>query len=162
MSATRAVSFRERRNVLDSNFNQVAPPVVIKRQPLSQNNFQQLPSQPNQQHSHAYVNLLHQQDPQYNNYQNYHSHSNINNNFAVSSANSSLNNSSLHHYDVSHLNSSTSSSGVNNSMNSSWNSYSNSPNASLYAQQQQYYIRPRTSSSSKRVPPEVPKRTSSI
>lgn len=149
MSANRAVSFRERRNVLDSNFNQVAPPVV-KRQPLSQN-IQQLPSQ----HSHAYVNLLHQQDQQYNNYQNYHS--NNNNNFAVSSNNSSLNSSSLQHYDIS-----TGSSNVNTSMNSSWNSYSNSPNASLYAQQQQYYIRPRTSSCSKKVPPEVPKRTSSI
>ena len=160
MSANRAVSFRERRNVLDSNFNQVAPPVV-KRQPLSQNNFQQLPSQPSQQHSHAYVNLLHQQDQQYNNYQNYHSNIN-NNNFSVPSNNSSLNSSSLHHYELSHLNSSTASSNVNTSMNSSWNSYSNSPNASLYAQQQQYYIRPRTSSCSKKVPPEVPKRTSSI
>lgn len=151
MSANRAVSFRERRNVLDSNFNQVAPPVVKRQQPLSQtNNFQQLPSQ----QSHAYVNLLHQQDQQYNNYQNYHSHSNNNNNnFAISSNNSSLNSSSLHHYDVSQLNSSSSSANVNTSMNSSWNSYSNSPNASIYAQQQQYYIRPRTSSGSKKVPP---------
>lgn len=162
MSANRAVSFRERRNVLDSNFNQVAPPVVVKRQPLSQNNFQQLPSQPNAQQPHAYVNLLHHHDQQFNNYQNYHSHSNINNNFAAASNNSSLNSSSLHYHDVSHLNSSTGSSNVNNSMNSSWNSYSNSPNASLYAQQQQYYIRPRTSSGSKKTPPEVPKRTSSI
>jgi IQ motif and SEC7 domain-containing protein len=163
MSANRAVSFRERRNVLDSNFNQVATPAV-KRQPLSQNNFQQLPSQPNPQHSHAYVNLLHQQDQQYNNYQNYHAHSNINNNnnFAISSTNSSLNSSALHHFDVSQLNTSSGSSNVNSSMNSSWNSYSNSPNASLYAQQQQYYIRPRASSVSKKVPPEVPKRTSSI
>lgn len=144
--------------MLDSNFNQVAPPMV-KRQPLSQTNFQQLPSQ---QHSHAYVNLLHQQDQQYNNYQNYHSHSNNNNNFPISSNNSSLNSSSLHHYDVSQLNSSSSSANVNTTINSSWNSYSNSPNASLYAQQQQYYIRPRTSSGSKKVPPEVPKRTSSI
>lgn len=161
MSANRAVSFRERRNVLDSNFNQVAAP-AIKRQPLSQNNFQQLPTQPNQQHSHAYVNLLHQQDQQYNNYQNYHSHNNNNNNNFASN-NSSLNSSALlHHYDVSHLNSSSSSANVSASMNSSWNSYSNSPNASLYAQQQQYYIRPRTSSVSKKVPPEVPKRTSSI
>lgn len=149
----------------DSNFNQVTPPpaVVNKRQPLSQNNFQPLPSQPNQQHSHAYVNLLHQQDQQYNNYQNYHINSNINNNnFAIVSNNGSLNSSSLQQFDVSQLNSSTSSSNVNTSMNSSWNSYSNSPNASLYAQQQQYYIRPRTSSGSKKVPPEVPKRTSSI
>lgn len=159
MSANRAVSFRERRNVLDSNFNQVAAPAV-KRQPLTQANFQPLPPQPNQQHSHAYVNLLHQQDQQYNNYQNYHSHSNNNNNNNFASNNSSLNNSSLlHHYDVSHLNSSGS---ANASMNSSWNSYSNSPNASLYAQQQQYYIRPRATSISKKVPPEVPKRTSSI
>jgi IQ motif and SEC7 domain-containing protein len=150
--------------VLDSNFNQVATPAV-KRQPLSQNNFQQLPSQPNPQHSHAYVNLLHQQDQQYNNYQNYHTNSNINNNnnFAISSTNSSLNSSALHHFDVSQLNTSSGSSNVNSSMNSSWNSYSNSPNASLYAQQQQqYYIRPRASSVSKKVPPEVPKRTSSI
>ncbi|KAL7031591.1 hypothetical protein ACKWTF_007068 [Chironomus riparius] len=160
--ANRAVSFRERRNVLDSNFNQVTP--VVKRQPLSQSNFQQNPSQ-NQ--SHAYVNLLHQQDQQYNNYQNYHSHnnSNLNNNYAISSNNSSLNNSSIHQFD---LNMSSASSNVNTTMNSSWNSYSNSPNASLIAQQQQQqqqpinYIRPRASSISKKVPPEVPKRTSSI
>ena len=121
--ANRAVSFRERRNVLDSNFNQVTP--VVKRQPLSQSNFQQNPSQ-NQ--SHAYVNLLHQQDQQYNNYQNYHSHnnSNLNNNYAISSNNSSLNNSSIHQFD---LNMSSASSNVNTTMNSSWNSYSNSPNA---------------------------------
>lgn len=155
VTTNRAVSFRERRNVLDSNFNQVVP-AVAKRQPLSQttNNFQQLPS-------HAYVNLLHQQD-QFNIYQNYHAQNN-NNNFAIS--NNSLNNSSLHSYDISQLNTSNSSSNVSASMNSSWNSYSNSPNASLYAQQQQqqqYYIRPRTSSASKKVPPEVPKRTSSI
>jgi IQ motif/SEC7 domain-containing protein len=135
----------------------------VKRQPLSQSNFQQHPSQ-NQ--SHAYVNLLHQQDQQYNNYQNYHSHnnnSNLNNNYAISSNNSSLNNSSIQQFD---LNMSSASSNVNTTMNSSWNSYSNSPNASLIAQQQQqpqqFYIRPRTSSTSKKVPPEVPKRTSSI
>ncbi|KAG5682771.1 hypothetical protein PVAND_012103 [Polypedilum vanderplanki] len=153
-SANRAVSFRERRNVLDSNFNQVA----VKRQPLSQSNFQQQhPSQSSQPpHSHAYVNLLHSQDQQYNNYQNYHSHNNSNNNNYASN-NSSLNSSSLHQYELN-----ISSSSANTTMNSSWNSYSNSPNASLIAQQQ-YYVRPRTSSiSNKKVPPEVPKRTSSI
>lgn len=155
MTANRAVSFRERRNVLDSNFNQVAP--VVKRQPLSQSNFQQHPSQ-SQQQSHAYVNLLHQQDQQYNNYQNYHSNNISSNNNNYPSNNSSLNSSSIHQFDLN-----MSSGSANTTMNSSWNSYSNSPNASLIAQQQQYYIRPRTSSiSSKKVPPEVPKRTSSI
>lgn len=156
----RAVSFRERRNVLDSNFNQVSAPAA-KRQPLSQSNFQQSPPPPQaaisaaqssqtSQQSHAYVNLLHQQDQQYNNYQNYH-------NFA--SQNSSLNSSSASVHPCYELNVS---SGSSTAMNSSWNSYSNSPNASLIAQQQQFYIRPRTSSTSKKVPPEVPKRTSSI
>lgn len=160
-SAHRAVSFRERRNVLDSNFNQVSAPVV-KRQPLSQSNFQQQPTPigasvaaPSQNQSHAYVNLLHQQDQQYNNYQNYHSNNNNNNN-NFASHNSSLNSSSHVPYEL------NMSSGSSTAMNSSWNSYSNSPNASLIAQQQQYYIRPRTSSTSKKVPPEVPKRTSSI
>lgn len=147
-STHRAVSFRERRNVLDSNYNQVSAP-VMKRQPLSQSNFQQVQHPgsinaaiPNQQ-QHAYVNLLHQQDQQYTNYQNFH-------------GNNNNNNSSIHQYDL------NISSGSNTTMNSSWNSYSNSPNASLIAQQQQFYIRPRTSSTSKKVPPEVPKRTSSI
>lgn len=136
---------------MDSNYNQVSAP-VIKRQPLSQSNFQQpqhpgsINAAPSQQH--AYVNLLHQQDQQYNNYQNFHGSSNNNNN---------NNSSSIHQYDL------NISSGSNTTMNSSWNSYSNSPNASLIAQQQQFYIRPRTSSTSnKKVPPEVPKRTSSI
>lgn len=130
-------------------------PAVVKRQPLSQSNFQQQQNigtaQNTSQQSHAYVNLLHQ-DQQYNNYQNYHSNNN-NNNVHNSSLNSSA---SMHPYEL------NMSSGSSTAMNSSWNSYSNSPNASLIAQQQQYYIRPRTSSTSKKVPPEVPKRTSSI
>lgn len=114
--------------------------------------FQQQLNQQSPNQSHAYVNLLHQQDQQYyNNYQNYqHNHNIVNNN----------NNS--HYYEAqSQLN--TSGSSNNSSMNMSWNNSYGSPNVSAYSnQQQQLYIRPRTSSASKRVPPEVPKRTSSI
>jgi IQ motif and SEC7 domain-containing protein len=141
--------------VLDSNYNhQVSAAPIMKRQPLSQSNFQQQPNASQiAAQQHAYVNLLHQQDQQYSNYQNYHSSNNNNNN----NNNGSLNNSSMPQFEL------NISSGSNTTMNSSWNSYSNSPNASLIAQQQQFYIRPRTSSTSnKKVPPEVPKRTSSI
>lgn len=161
------------------NNNSSAAPPVKRQSPLHNNYQQQQPSSQNsqqppiqqqqqqQQHSHAYVNLLHQQDQQYyNNYQNYHSHNNNtnnnNNNFSNVSTNSSLN-SSAHQYEVSQLNLSAGSNAGgmsgNNSMNSSWNNSYNSSNASAYSQQQIYV---RSSSACRKVPPEVPKRTSSI
>lgn len=85
---------------------------------------QSLQNQIPQQHSHAYVNLLHQQDTQfYNNYQNYqHNHNIVNNN--------------SHYYEVGQqqLNTSGSSSLSNNSsMNMSWNNSYGSPNISAYS-----------------------------
>lgn len=131
-----------------SHHNPSQPQQFLQQAPCS---AQQAP------HSHAYVNLLHEQDQQfYNNFQNYHNNNNHLTNNSVSSG---------HHFDLSALNNTAAApvvSSNNLSMNLSWNnSYGSNSNCSNH-QQQQIYIRPRTSSTSKRAPPEVPKRTSSI
>lgn len=122
------------------------------------------------QHSHPHVNLLHaaeqhyhsspiQQSPYQQQLHQYQQHSN-----------------SYCQQDIS-LNSSSQIDSSHSSMNSSWSSQNQSPMQPYYSAQQ-IYMRPRTSTThtlqqqqqqlllqqqnSKRVPPEVPKRTSSI
>ncbi|XP_031639864.1 IQ motif and SEC7 domain-containing protein 1 isoform X1 [Contarinia nasturtii] len=115
------------------------------------------------QHSHPHVNLLHaseqhyhsspiQQSP-YQQMQHTHQYQQHSNSYCQQDI--SLNSSSQ--IDSSH-----------SSMNSSWSSQNQSPMQPYYSAQQ-IYMRPRTSTAhmiqqqnSKRVPPEVPKRTSSI
>lgn len=119
------------------------------------------------QHSHPHVNLLHASEQHYhsspiqqNPYQPLqHSHQYQQHSNSYCQPDISLNSSSQ--IDSSH-----------SSMNSSWSSQNQSPIQPYYSAQQ-IYMRPRTSSAhllqqqqqlaaSKRVPPEVPKRTSSI
>lgn len=117
------------------------------------------------QHSHPHVNLLHaseqhyhsspiQQSPYQQQLHQYQQHSN-----------------SYCQQDIS-LNSSSQIDSSHSSMNSSWSSQNQSPMQPYYSAQQ-IYMRPRTNATlllqqqqqlanSKRVPPEVPKRTSSI
>lgn len=117
------------------------------------------------QHSHPHVNLLHMHAPE----QHYHS--------SPIQPNSYQQIQLPHQYqqhsnsycpqDIS-LNSSSQIDSSHSSMNSSWSSQNQSPMQPYYSAQQ-IYMRPRTTTAhmiqqqnSKRVPPEVPKRTSSI
>lgn len=120
------------------------------------------------QHNHPHVNLLHAAEQHYHSspipqgtYQQLqHSHQFQQHSNSYCQPDISLNSSSQ--IDSSH-----------SSMNSSWSSQNQSPMQPYYSAQQ-IYMRPRTSSAlllqqqqqlaqnSKRVPPEVPKRTSSI
>lgn len=112
------------------------------------------------QHSHPHVNLLHASEQHYhsspiqqNPYQPLHQYQQHSNSYCPQDI--SLNSSSQ--IDSSH-----------SSMNSSWSSQNQSPMQPYYSASQ-IYMRPRTSAAhliqqqnSKRTPPEVPKRTSSI
>lgn len=176
IAPTRSMSLRERRNLDSSpiprsqsgNTSQPqpvacwSPSTLQSSQLLLQQQQQQL-----QQHSHPHVNILHQQQMQQQQ-MTHHYYS------TPSSSNQHLQYQQLQYqnqYGSQDLNISTNSAMMldttpHSSMNSSWNSTSHhqSPHTPHYTATQ-IYMRPRQSiqnSSMKRVPPEVPKRTSSI
>lgn len=107
------------------------------------------------QHSHPHVNLMHAE-------QHYYSSPTQQQQFQQSQGHQIV---QYCPQDIS-LNSSSQIDSPHSSMNSSWNSQQNQSPMQPYYSATQIYMRPRTSAqviaNSKRVPPEVPKRTSSI
>lgn len=120
----------------------------------------------NQQHSHPHVNLLHASE------QHYHSSPIQQNSYQQQLHQYQQHSNSYCQQDIS-LNSSSQIDSSHSSMNSSWSSQNQSPMQPYYSATQ-IYMRPRTNTTNlqqqqqqlqqncKRVPPEVPKRTSSI
>lgn len=151
VAPTRSMSLRERRS-LD------ASPIPRSQSgnasPAPTTCWTQSPSQQQQQYSHPHVNILHQEQHYYSSpiaqQGQYQSHQHLQ--YQCQTPQQMMGYSQQ---DIS--------SGMDSpqSMNSSWNS-ANPPHTPYYSAAQ-IYMRPRIiSSSSKRTPPEVPKRTSSI